>query len=408
MCNFAVNNVTQVRKKTYLDSHSSSSSLPPSHSEKRLYALDLARFIAMIMMMQGHTLDALVSPSILDTAVFPWNIWTYIRGLTAPVFLMVSGAVHVFVLKRQHDGSLKRSTVQRRLTWALTILGLGYLMMFPASRIVDLPFVSSKAWHYVLQVNILQLTGVSLLLLLVTAFFTRSNTRLGWASLSIALGIFLISPAIHALSLHEYLPLLLSNFVSFANGSLFPIFPYSGFLFMGVAIGAFLERHSVEERSTVIKKYGIRYGFLFWLAALLNEAFFQILLKESIPGPMSPTMMFSRIGFVLMFFSLCAVIIDKLALWKEHFVFFSGKSLGIYMIHLFLIFGTPWSFGLASFYAKQTSLELGIVLAIAVIFTTLGLIVLGTHIKERATGRSEKVLKYGIRTAITYLFLMGL
>lgn len=362
----------------------------------------------MIMMMQGHTLDALVSSSVLDPSLFPWNIWTYIRGLTAPVFLMVSGAVHVFVLKRQSDGSLTRNTIQRRLTWALTILGLGYLMMFPASRIVDLPFVTTKAWYYVLQVNILQLTGISLLLLLFTAFFTRNNERLGWASLTIALGILLISPAIHALSLHQSLPLLLSNYVSFANGSLFPIFPYSGFLFMGVAIGAFLEQYSVSERSHIIRKYGVRYGLLFLVASILNEAFFQIILGQNIPGQMSPTMMFSRIGFVLMFFSLCAVATEKLSYWKEYFVYFSGKSLGIYMIHLFLIFGTPWSFGLGSFYAKQTSLEFGIVLAIAVIFTTLGLIVLGTHIKERATGRSEKVLKYGIRTAITYLFLMGL
>jgi len=373
-----------------------------------LYALDFARFIAMIMMMQGHTLDALVSSSVLDPSLFPWNIWTYIRGLTAPVFLMVSGAVHVFVLKRQGDGSLTNKTIQRRLTWGLTILGLGYLMMFPASRIVDLPFVSSKAWHYVLQVNILQLTGVSLLLLLLTAFFTKSNARLGLTSFMIALSIFLASPAIHALSLQGYMPLLLSNYVSFANGSLFPIFPYSGFLFMGVAIGAFLEQYRASERNHIIKKYGVRYGLFFWIAAAVNEGFFQIVLGEQIPGQMSPTMMFSRIGFVLMFFSLCAVAIEKLSQWKEHFVFFSGKSLGIYMIHLFLIYGTPWSFGLASFYAKQTSLEFGITLAIAVIFSTLGLIALGTHIKERATGRSEKVLKYGIRTAITYLLLVGL
>lgn len=379
-----------------------------SRSDKRLYALDLARFIAMIMMMQGHTLDTLVSSSIINTEIFPWNIWTYIRGLTAPVFLMVSGAVHVFVLKREQDGTLTQKTKRKRLTWALTVLGLGYLMTFPASRIVDLPFVSPQAWHYVMQVNILQLTGVSLLLLLLAAYFTRSNTSLGKVSLYSALGIILLSPLVHALSLHNYLPLLFSNYFSFANGSLFPLFPYAGFLFMGVAIGTFLEKFNVEERSSNIIKYGIRYGMAFLTVAGIMELAFRTLLPETIPGPMSPSMMLSRIGFVLIFFAFCAYAVEKLHVWKESFVFFSGKSLPIYMIHLFIIFGTPWSFGLASFYAKQTSLELGIVAALAVIGSTLGLIVLGHHIHLKATGRSRTVLRYGIRTLITYLFLMGL
>lgn len=391
-----------------MDSHSSSSTSLSIQSEKRLYALDLARFIAMIMMMQGHTLDTLVSPSILDINIFPWNIWTYVRGLTAPIFLMVSGAVHVFVLKRNSDGTLKQATKQRRISWALTILGLGYLMMFPASRIVDLPFVTQQAWHYVLQVNILQLTGVSLLLLLFSALFTRSNTSLGITSFVIAIATFLLSPIVHAFPLHNYLPLALSNYVSFANGSLFPIFPYSGFLFMGVAIGAYLERFELKQRTEIIKRKGIVFGFAFLLSALLCELVFILFLNNSIPGPMSPTMMFSRIGFVLLFFSFCAFIVDKLHVWKESFVFFSGKSLPIYMIHLFIIFGTPWSYGLASFYAKQTSLQFGLLAAFAVIGSTLGLIVLGHHIYLKTTGRSRKVLQYGIRTIITYLFLMGL
>lgn len=358
--------------------------------------------------MQGHTLDTLVSPSILDVNIFPWNIWTYVRGLTAPIFLMVSGAVHVFVLKRNSDGTLKQRTKQRRLSWALTILGLGYLMMFPASRIVDLPFVTQQAWHYVLQVNILQLTGVSLLLLLFSALFTRSNTSLGITSFIIAMGTFVVSPIVHAFPLHNYLPLALSNYVSFSNGSLFPIFPYSGFLFMGVAIGVYLERFELSERTIVIKRKGITFGIAFLFIALLCELLFMLFLNTTIPGPMSPTMMFSRIGFVLLFFSFCAFLVDKLQVWKESFVFFSGKSLPIYMIHLFIIFGTPWSFGLASFYAKQTSLQFGILAAFAVIGSTLGLIVLAHHIHLKATGRSRKVLQYGIRTIITYLFLMGL
>ena len=66
------------------------------NSNSRLFVLDLARCIAMIMMIQGHTLDALTDPQLLDIHAFPWNIWNFIRGLTAPVFLIVSGDHNLF------------------------------------------------------------------------------------------------------------------------------------------------------------------------------------------------------------------------------------------------------------------------------------------------------------------------
>ncbi|MBP7094033.1 MAG: DUF1624 domain-containing protein, partial [Candidatus Kapabacteria bacterium] len=92
----------------------------------RLYALDLARFLAMLFMMQGHVLDTLVSPAVIDITQAPWNIWHWIRGLTAPVFLMVSGAVHVFATKRDAHGRVREDVMGKRIRWAITIMGLGY------------------------------------------------------------------------------------------------------------------------------------------------------------------------------------------------------------------------------------------------------------------------------------------
>ncbi|MCX6140750.1 MAG: heparan-alpha-glucosaminide N-acetyltransferase domain-containing protein, partial [Candidatus Kapabacteria bacterium] len=83
----------------------------------RLYALDLARFMAMLFMMQGHVLDALVSSSVIDISHAPWNVWHWIRGLTAPVFLMVSGAVHVFATKRDADGRVREDVMGKRIRW---------------------------------------------------------------------------------------------------------------------------------------------------------------------------------------------------------------------------------------------------------------------------------------------------
>ena len=52
-------------------------------ADGRLYALDLARFVAMVFMMQGHVLDAVVNRSDLVVTEFPWNLWHLIRGFTS-------------------------------------------------------------------------------------------------------------------------------------------------------------------------------------------------------------------------------------------------------------------------------------------------------------------------------------
>lgn len=90
-------------------------SIQPTHKGSRLFALDLARLMAMLMMMQGHTLDALVNPQLMDLGTFPWNIWQFMRGLTAPIFLIVSGTVHVFAMKRDEQGAMSEETRKRRM-----------------------------------------------------------------------------------------------------------------------------------------------------------------------------------------------------------------------------------------------------------------------------------------------------
>ena len=51
--------------------------------------VDFARVIAMVFMIQDHTMDALLSPSYLHGPAF--QVWLFIRGLTAPIFLTLSG-----------------------------------------------------------------------------------------------------------------------------------------------------------------------------------------------------------------------------------------------------------------------------------------------------------------------------
>lgn len=43
----------------------------------RLYALDMARLVAMIMMIQGHTMYTMVDHQFIDVQSFPWSWWNF-------------------------------------------------------------------------------------------------------------------------------------------------------------------------------------------------------------------------------------------------------------------------------------------------------------------------------------------
>ncbi len=383
-----------------------SNSLVAQKNDNRLYALDLARFVAMIMMIQGHTLDSLVAPQYLDITSFPWNIWSFLRGLTAPIFLMVSGVVHVFAMKRDEIGRMTQELMKRRIRWVLMILAVGYLMVFPANRIFDLPFIEKDIWGTFFQVNILQLTAVTLLASVLLSRFTHSVESLGKYALIIAFGILLLSPAIHAFNAHSILPEPIAAFFSYKHGSLFPIFPFSSFMFFGIAIGAFLKRFpSNSERSECLKKRGIAAAILtFCLAGIVY------IIYSIIPIPIynfqgvHPAFMLLRVGIVLFIFTITAFITDKTVAMNKHFTTFSAKSLHIYTIHLVLLYGTPWYNSIARWYPKQLTLDQGLSLVPAIIGLTLMIVYVSNYIQKNIH-KGDVILRYSFGTVLAYALL---
>ncbi|MBR3090375.1 MAG: DUF1624 domain-containing protein, partial [Bacteroidetes bacterium] len=91
-----------------------STELNKKKQSSRIPSLDIARLLAMLMMVQGHTIYCLLDTNIINSGLWYWNTWTFIRGITAPVFLMVSGAVHIFANKRNEYGKIKKETIKKR------------------------------------------------------------------------------------------------------------------------------------------------------------------------------------------------------------------------------------------------------------------------------------------------------
>ena len=375
------------------------------NSNSRLFVLDLARCVAMIMMIQGHTLDALANPQLLSIGEFPWNIWNFIRGLTAPVFLIVSGAVHVFSMKRDESGRMSEATMMKRIRWALFIMSVGYLLVFPANRIFDLPYLNYGAWKQFFQTNILQLTGVALLLVVWASRSTRSVKSLSIVSAFVTLGIFGLTPFMHAVNWSEFMPEPILSFLSYQHGSLFPIFPFAGFLFAGVSFGAYLKTMTAEERDEFLLRKSAVYGLI-----ILAVAGVGALILRQLPLPThdfmmsNPAFMFVRIGLIFIIFSLMARLHRRISAYREIYSFFSKHSFHVYIVHLLILFGTPWFSSFGRIYAKSQSIGMSFLAALCVIAVTLTTIYLSDYIQKNVY-RASEIMRFSLGTMLVYALL---
>jgi uncharacterized membrane protein len=375
----------------------------------RLYALDFARFLAMLFMMQGHVLDALVRTTELDIRTFPWDWWFVTRGLTAPVFLMVSGAVHAFANKRDEHGRILEHVLERRIRWAITITGIGYLMVFPANRIWDLPFVPEQGWTLFHAVNILQLTGVTMLLFVVLVQHTRSVRSMGRVGLITAVVIIALSPAVAATDWTGIVPMIVEGYLTVRQGTLFPVFVFSAYLYVGLYVGSLLHGLPAERRMHVLLHRLWIYGLVIAVPAYALHAY---LLAQGIPlvdleSASSPLLAIRRIGIVLVIFSASMLFVARTWKWREWYGLFGRKSLHIYVIHLALLWGTPWFDGIARYYQRQLSLPEGFGIVALVMVTTL-LLAWGIDRYERSeiTATIRSRVRWGIGLTLGYLLLV--
>src|SRR5579872_4528514 len=96
----------------------------------RIIAVDLARVLAILFMVQGHTLDVLLLPA-ARTGFF-FDKWLFLRGLTAPMFLTLSGASFaIATLRRWESHTEMTPAFWKRARRFLFFIALGYAMHLP-------------------------------------------------------------------------------------------------------------------------------------------------------------------------------------------------------------------------------------------------------------------------------------
>ena len=360
--------------ETYKTPKTESEKMTGKTLSERITAFDLLRCIAMLMMIQGHVISELTQRTIITPSVFPWDIWEFLRGMTAPLFLTVSGAVQVFANKRDENEHILNSVVKRRLKMAVIIIFIGYLLVFPASRIYHLPFIDNHTWTVFFQVNILQLIGISLLMMITVFKLTRSNKSFGITSLIIGTAIFALTPLMLSSDIFRILPQSVAPYFSQQNGSIFTIFPFTGFMFLGAAFGSLLKSIRLEKRQKFLFKYSLIIGIalialsypIYNFIASMNLNFVEYLKGNS-------GFSILRLGCAFIAIALVSKLYEATKKYSKWFSLFGRNALFVYVIHLILLYGTPWSGSIGQIYHSSMPLYISALIAAIIIILSFGI-----------------------------------
>ncbi len=314
----------------------------------RLYFLDAVRAFAILMMLQGHFIDTLLNPVWRDSSYLAYNIWSYFRGVTAPTFFTISGLVFLYLLLKAKDKGTDNKRIKKGLTRGLMLLGIGYLLRISFSN-----WLSGYFDTYFLVIDVLQCIGLSLIMLIGLYLLTQKHVLV----LAIVLFIsgflcFITEPLYRTITL-ENVPELFANYMTKANGSIFTILPWFGYVAYGGCLAILFYKYGQKKNFRLLTILGFFVlGFLLiqtstyhlhLLSELTNIQLFQ---RSS-----DFNYLFTRLGDVFILFGVFYSFENYL---KQSIITTIGeKTLSIYVVHFILIYGSFTGVGLKRFWNKS-------------------------------------------------------
>lgn len=285
----------------------------PAPRRVRLEWLDFFRGAAVLVMMETHVVNTFLAAGMREGGWFA--LLNYINGLVAPSFLFIAG----FVLGMERRKSPGKPIPYARRAWRLLGIGaLGYSLHFPIGPLGRGEWLD--ALRIGSQVDVLQCLALGLGLLLGVSWLVErlgQRPAVSWAAgvVALATATVLAAPLVQSWTGG---PLALRAWVNGTTGSLFPMFPWVGFVFLGALAGACGE-FSLPRRAGAV----IGLAVLAWAC------------RGSVFSAVSPSFFLER--------AVCVLALAAFCEWGMRqslppMVLYAGKhSLKFYVVHLAMI-----------------------------------------------------------------------
>ena len=365
---------------------SETSQTMPSSAKQRIAYIDWLRGFACLGMFEVHCYDSWLGGAARDSHFY--KLTQFSGSIPAGLFVFLAGISFALVTdKLRRKGVSANQIASKTIRRGAEIFALGLLF-----RVQEFALGWPKApWTDLLRVDILNLIGASLILMGVLCRVAKTRKINGILAAIIAIGIALLTPLLWTTWRPRRLPWFLESYV---NGVhiygvpqhwLFPLFPWSGFAFAGLAVGFFLfsdwGAKNVAGGSAAVGGAGVAIFFLsLWLDSMHTRIYPVYDYWHT-----SPNYFLARAG-IIMFLMLAAYAWCRWGPAKFGFspcIQLGQTSLLVYWVHIEFVYGR------FSILKKQAQTIPTATLGLAVIFIAMLLLSMA---RTRFKGRGAEIL----------------
>lgn len=287
-------------------------------------------------MIEVHVFNAFLVSEIREQGWF--QILNFINGLVAPSFLFVSGfAFYISVCNKVDELRKFGDIFYKRIKRIIEILIIGYFLHLPFYSLKDfIQQIDYKSWITFSNVDVLHCIAAGLFFLLLLRIIIKNDRLFIISILIFTLITTLAAPFIWKINFNEFLPMPIANYFNPNNGSLFPIFPWMGFIFSGVIAGKYFIEAQINSKQNILIKRILILGLAF---VLFGHILLSGILPESINSLLpNPIFFILRLGYVFALLSFCWFVAQKKSVKLKFIYDASRESLLIYWLHLQFIY----------------------------------------------------------------------
>lgn len=319
--------------------------------KNRIVFIDLMRAYAILMMVQGHLVDSCLAPIYRDPNSTLYNIWNFMRGMTAPVFFFSSGMIFTYLLMKEEEKTgrgFKNSRVQKGLKRVGSLIAIGYLLHFNFWLFWDLlDGKLDKSYQSMFTVDVLHIIGIALLIIVLLYLVAITlRTKLYLLLLIGALATFLFYPNIEPANF-SLLPPFLSNYFAQGKNFSFTIIPWVGYSLFGGILGIFVWTRPKSIHSYLLASIFLISGILldFYSTNMLMDMYY-LTGWINFKALAYNNFLFYRLGHVFIVVSIFMVINNIFKNIPKLIPKIGSETLTIYVVHAFLIYGSVFQYGI--------------------------------------------------------------
>lgn len=328
--------------------------------KRRIEFIDNLRSYAILMMIQGHTIDLVLNPIYRDRENSLYFAWNFMRGITAPVFFFASGLIYSYLLFRDNKRMNDNHRLKKGFRRGVFLLFIGYLLHFKVGLFIGKDITSNI--NYLLAVDVLHIIGLGLIFINFQYLISLGKKKFSLILLIISSFLSFFSyPIID--NLQTDLPVFITNYLNKTNGSNFVLLPWVGFSFLGAAGGIYLEKirsFNVYKVTGIVLFIGITFHKY---SSLMLLGIFNLTGLDVFEYLYHNNFVLYRLGQVFIIVGITYFLSEKANI-PQLFGKIGSKTLSIYVLHSFLLYSAIFGIGLSSFVKYRLAPIPSIIIAI--------------------------------------------